>query len=108
MSDNAMVWGAEANADERMWAMIAHVVVLLIPVPILGAMLVYLVKKDDSKYIAYHAMQAVIFQLVMAIISSMTCGVGLIGFVFSIILALKANKGLWEGYPLLEGVGREG
>ena len=33
-------------------------------------------------------------------------GVGLIGLVGSIWLAMQANKGVWEGYPLLSSVGR--
>ena len=32
---------------------------------------------------------------------------GLIGLILSFMLAFKAHKGLWEGYPLLDSVGRD-
>jgi len=56
-------------ADERTWAMLAHLSVLvnlftgvLGPVVALG---IYLMFSARSKYVAYHAMQSFLFQLVM-------------------------------------------
>lgn len=53
--------------DERTWASIAHLSVLLNLItgflgPI-GALIVYFMYKDRSRYVAYHAMQSVVFQL---------------------------------------------
>ncbi len=55
-------------ADERTWAMLAHLSVLanlftgmLGPV---AALVIYLVYKDRSRYVAYHAMQSFVFQLI--------------------------------------------
>ncbi len=55
-------------AEERTWAMLAHLSVLLNLItgfagPI-GALIIYLIYKDRSRYVAYHAMQAFVFQLV--------------------------------------------
>ncbi|MEW6567401.1 MAG: DUF4870 domain-containing protein [Chloroflexota bacterium] len=54
--------------DERTWAMLAHLSVLanlvsgfLGPV---AALVIYLVFKDRSRYVAYQSMQAFVFQLV--------------------------------------------
>ena len=57
-----------SQADERTWAMIAHLSILgnlvtgfLGPV---AALVIYLVYKERSRYVAYQAMQAFVFQLV--------------------------------------------
>ncbi len=57
-----------APADERTWAMLAHLSVLLNLVTgflgVVAALAIYLVYKDRSRYVAYQAMQAFIFQLI--------------------------------------------
>jgi len=54
--------------DERTWAMVAHLSVLAnLVTGIFGpvaALIIYLVFKDRSRYVAYHSMQSFIFQLV--------------------------------------------
>lgn len=54
--------------DERTWAMLAHLSVLLNLVTGLlgpvGALIIYLVYKDRSRYVAYHSLQSFIFQLI--------------------------------------------
>lgn len=55
-------------SDERTWAMLAHLSILINLVSgILGpvaALIIYLVYKDRSRYVAYQSLQALIFQLV--------------------------------------------
>lgn len=55
-------------SDERTWAMLAHLSVLLNLVTgflgIVAAFIIYLVYKDRSRYVAYHSLQATIFQLI--------------------------------------------
>lgn len=55
-------------ADERTWAMLAHLSVLLNLVTgflgVVAALAIYLVYKDRSRYVAYQSMQAFIFQLI--------------------------------------------
>ncbi len=52
--------------DERTWAMLAHLSVLLNLVTgflgVIAAFVIYLVYKDRSRYVGYHALQAAIFQ----------------------------------------------
>lgn len=54
-------------SDERTWAMLAHLSVLLnLATGIAGpitALMIYLVYKDRSRYVAYHALQSTYFQL---------------------------------------------
>ena len=56
------------KGDERTWGMLAHLSVLLNLVtgfagPI-AAFVIYLVYRDRSRYVAYHALQSAIFQLI--------------------------------------------
>ena len=56
-------------SDERTWAMLAHLSVLLnLITAILGtvaALVIYLVFKDRSKYVAYQAMQSFVMQMIV-------------------------------------------
>ncbi len=54
--------------DERTWGMLAHLSTLLNLVtgfggPI-GALIIYIIYKDRSRFVAYHALQAMLFQLI--------------------------------------------
>ncbi len=56
-------------SEERSWAMLAHFSILLNLVTGLlgmaGALVIYLVYQDRSRYVAYHALQSLIFQLIV-------------------------------------------
>ncbi len=78
-------------ADERTWAMMAHLTVLLnllsanIPLGIgaIAALVIYLIYKDRSRYVAFQAMQAFLFQLIFGV------GMGvIIGLMWAIVGAL--------------------
>ncbi len=75
--------------DERTWAMLAHLSVLAnLVTGFLGpvaALVIYLVYRDRSRYVAYHSLQSFIFQLIW------WGGSGaLIGLVWAITGALSA------------------
>ena len=57
-----------APGDERTWAMMSHLSVLLNLVTGFGgsiaALIIYLVYKDRSRFVAYHALQSLVFQLI--------------------------------------------
>ena len=60
--------------DERTWAILAHVSILLgaITVGLLGpvaAFVIWLIKKEESDYVAKQAMQSLIYQIVVAVLS---------------------------------------
>jgi len=58
-----------SQADEHTWAMLAHLSVLVnLFTGVLGpvvALIIYLMFMNRSKYVAYHAMQSFLFQLVV-------------------------------------------
>ena len=72
----------------------------------MGPLIVYLIKKDQSPFVADQAKEALNFQisvLIVAIISVVTC-VGPIvvvigGLVYAIIAAMAANNGEYYRYP---------
>jgi uncharacterized Tic20 family protein len=66
-------------ADERTWAMLAHLSVLanlftgfLGPV---AALVIYLAYRDRSRYVAYQALQSLIFQLIAWVASGTLIGI---------------------------------
>ena len=57
-----------APGDERTWGMLSHLSVLLNLItgfagPI-AALIIYFIYKDRSRYVAYHALQSMVFQLI--------------------------------------------
>ncbi len=57
-----------SSSDERTLAMLAHLSILLNLVSgamgLLAALLIYLIYKERSRYVAYHSLQSFFFQLV--------------------------------------------
>lgn len=55
-------------SDERTWAMLAHLSILLNLVSgalgVVAALAIYLLYRERSRYVAYHSLQAFFFQLV--------------------------------------------
>ena len=108
------------SQDDKLWAMLAHLAGLA---GYLGGVLqyvaplvIYLVYKDKSQFVAFHALQSLYFQLavlvagiIAGLITFVTCGVGaplLVGIgvgalVYVIIAAIKANQGEWFEYWLV-------
>ena len=82
--------------------------ILSIVAPVLGPLIIWAIKKDQSKFVAFHAMQAVFFGLAMSAIAIVTLGIGgiITGpalLIVSIIWALKANKGEVAAMPVIGG-----
>jgi len=65
-------------SDEQTWAMLAHLSILLnLVTGFLGpiaALVIYLVYKDRSRYVAYHSLQSLIFQTITWVGGSMLIG----------------------------------
>jgi uncharacterized Tic20 family protein len=103
---------AEPTPEDRQMAMIAHISGCF--VWLLGPILVYVLKGNTSPYVKYHATQAILYHLVagilMNLIAAFTFGIGcpLIVVFWAVAFWVglsKANKGLWDGYPGVTGVG---
>jgi|SRR3954447_5717970 uncharacterized Tic20 family protein len=102
-----------ATPDERNWGMLAHlsclIAIWLGGLTFLGPLVVWLIKKDQSPFVADQAKEALNFQLavfIVTMICTITC-VGLIlvpviivgDIVFSVLAGIEANKGIYYRYP---------
>src|SRR5688572_2727623 len=103
--------------DERMWALIAHLSGLIASMlggfTFLGPLIVWLIKKDQSPFVADQAKEALNFQiavfiavLVSVAIAMATCVgavlipvVGIGSLVFAVIAAVESSKGAYYRYP---------
>jgi uncharacterized Tic20 family protein len=110
----------ELTKDDRMWAMFAHLFSMIGYVAPLGhiiaPLVVWLIKKDTSKFVNFHGRESLNFQICMIIyvlvsipIGIFTCGIGFIltaaiaifDLVMVIIASVKANSGEYYRYPLI-------
>lgn len=77
------------TSEERTWAMLAHLSVLAnLLTGFLGpviALIIYLVYKERSRYVAYHSLQSFIFQLIWWVGAGAVAG---IAWVISGVLAV--------------------
>ena len=78
-TDTTYTSSMTTTSDERTWAMFAHLSVLVnLFTAILGplaALLIYYAYKDRSRYVAYHAMQSFVLQLIVWVGGGLIAGV---------------------------------
>ena len=110
--------GATPTENERTWGMLAHLsalVGLVFPLVgnILGPLLVWLTKRDQSAFIATHAKEALNFNITVTL-AGVVCGflaLIFIGFllgtalfiawlVMTLVAAIRASEGVVYHYPL--------
>src|SRR5215210_630459 len=119
------VGGTMSAQDERTWSMLAHLSVLLNLITGIGgpvaALVVWLVYKDKSQRVAFHALQALWYQVAWAVILTvgwivttilMIVVIGfllvpvmliasLVPFVHMCYAAYKVNQGVDYRYPFI-------
>ncbi len=59
----------ENSSEDKVLAGLSHLAIFLNLIGILGVLIVYLVKKDESEFIAHHAKQALGYQVVIMVIT---------------------------------------
>ena len=80
-------------------AMLAHVLMILSG--FIGPLIIYCIKKDESRFVGFHALQAIYFSIIGFALALVTCGLGsILVIIYGIILAIKSNDGKWEKYWL--------
>ena len=81
-------------SDERTWAMFAHLSILVNLISgflgLLAALIIYLVYKDRSRYVAYHSLQSLFFQLVFWLGGGIVAGIvwALTGVLSAVLIGL--------------------
>jgi uncharacterized Tic20 family protein len=116
LADSITDPAAVPTQDERTWGMVAHLAALaffILPFGnILGPLVVWLAKRDQSTFVALHAKEALNFNITF-LLGAIVCGLllafsigilfGAVLFVYwlvmTIIAALKANEGAAYRYP---------
>lgn len=110
MSQTSGSPGSSGSKDDRTMAMLAHI--LGIFTGFIGALIIWMMKKDDSQFVADNAKEALNFQLTMligwAIATASVCitfgflhlAVWVLSLVFSIIGGMAASKGEVYRYPI--------
>jgi uncharacterized Tic20 family protein len=104
--------GGELSSDERNFAVLAHVLGIL--TTFLGALIVWLIKKDNSPFVDDQAKEAMNFQItvfigqVVAGMLTPVLGLGCVllaiivvaNFILCITAAVAAGQGQWYRYPM--------
>lgn len=98
------------GSDEKTLGLLAHLITLVSS--FIGPIIIYLVKKDDSEFVANHAKESLNFQITMllayivcfilmfVIIGVFLMGlIGIIDLVLVIVAAVKASEGKNYRYP---------
>ena len=107
--------GPAPEKDPRMWGMLAHLSALaggLVGFPLLGPLLVWLLKKQEHPFIDDQGKEALNFHITVTVafliaFATMCIGigfilapvVGIVALIFTIIGAVKANEGVAYRYP---------
>lgn len=107
----------EMDQETRQWAMACHLVSLIgfAGVPfgnIIGPLVIWLVKREESPFIDAHGKESLNFQLTMTLyafasIILFICGIGILtligviiaGLVYAIKASIAANQGRTYSYP---------
>lgn len=95
------------TSDEKTFALLAHV--LTIVAPLLAPLIIWLIKKDESKFVAEHAKESLNFQITMIIVIVglfitiigilFAWIVGIVALVLVIIATIRASEGKLYKYP---------
>ena len=96
------------TSDEKTMALLAHILTFV--APILAPLIIWLIKKDESQFVAYHAKESLNFQITMCVIVIilfitivgilLLWVVGIISLVLVVVATIRASEGKLYRYPL--------
>lgn len=100
-------------SEEKTMAILAHILSIVPGIGIIAPLVIYLVKKNESSFVAFHARESLNFQItvilmyiVSAILMIILVGVlliwvvGIVNIVLVIIATIRASEGRFYRYPL--------
>lgn len=97
----------QPTSDEKTLAILSHILTLI--VWLFAPLIIYLVKKDESQFVAAHAKESLNFQITIAlaciVLFITIIGifllwiVGIIAMILVIVATIKANDGKLYRYP---------
>ncbi len=99
----------EPTDNERLLAILSHILCLVVGVGFIPPLIIYLLKKDESAYVAAHARESLNFQLSLLLICVLLFisivgiffiwVVGLINLVLVIVATIRAADNQLYRYP---------
>lgn len=100
----------DVTQPERLYALLAYV--LNFVTPVLPPLIVYVLKRESSQYVAFHALQALFLSLSVLVVAVLARSIAflphvlvvaasLAGLVGTIVGAVKAYDGEWYRLPVL-------
>jgi len=90
------------TSDDKLWALLSYLVSPIVPIIVL-----VMEDKKNRPWLKLHAVQALIFTLIVGVLTSVLAivligfAIGIAGFVFSIIWAIKAYNGEEVKIPVI-------
>src|SRR5690349_17748892 len=95
------------TSDEKTMAILSHILTFI--APILAPLIIYLVKKDESAFVKWHALESLNFQitivlvfiiLLISVIGWFLLWVpGIVALVLVIVATIRASEGKLYKYP---------
>ncbi len=99
-------YSQDRSSSDRLSAIIAHGGTAF--AWFLAPLVVYLIKRNDSRWAEYHALQALLWSLLGTVLSVLTCGAAIPVFLgFHLYAAYKIFIGEDYSYPIVGDVARE-
>jgi len=113
------------TSEDRTWGMLAHLLAaaghFMAVLSWLGPLVIWLMKRETSRFAAFHALQSLLFQLgwmailaigwvITGVLSMILVGLllipvmiaaHLVPVIWAVIAGIKANNGEWYEYPVV-------
>ncbi len=109
-SDGKLQPAVSPTGDEKTMAILSHILTVFFP--LVAPLLIYLVKKDESAFVADHAKESLNFQITVAIIAFIgvllmillvgfliLAALGIVTLILVIVASIKASEGKYYRYP---------
>jgi len=95
------------TSDEKTFAILLHILTLV--APILAPLIIYVLKKEESRFVSFHAKESLNFQITVIIVviglfitiigAFIAWMVGIAALLFVVIATIKASEGKLYRYP---------
>jgi uncharacterized Tic20 family protein len=95
------------TSDEKTMAILSHILTFI--APILAPLIIYLVKKDESAFVKWHAQESLNFQITIALVFIILLisvigwfllwVPGIVALVLVIVATIRASEGKLYKYP---------
>src|SRR3954449_4989421 len=96
------------TSDEKTMAVLSHILTLV--APILAPLIIYLIKKNESRFVEWHARESLNFQITVVLVCIilfisvvgilLLWAVGILSLIWVVIATIRASEGKLYKYPV--------